>query len=294
MKISSLKFILNLPLAQKNRLKTLSRFLYWGIRNKLNSSNMIYTFIGNTKINIQKGISTSELQYYCGLSEFNDMGFLLHFLRPEDVFVDVGANIGSYTLLSSSFIGAKTISVEPVPVTFQYLTDNISLNQANDKVVLLNIGLADKVSELKFTSVLDAVNHVLHENSKTDEDFISVKVDTLDNITKEENPICIKIDVEGYETLVIKGAEETLNKETLKAIIIELNGSADMYGFDESLIHQKLILSGYTPYQYDPFTRTLIKLEKHGIFNTIYIKDIEFVENRLKNSSKVKVFGEIF
>lgn len=294
MKISSLKYILSLPLAKKNKTKTLSRFLYWGIRNKLNSSNMIYSFIGNTKINIQKGISTSELQYYCGLSEFNDMGFLLHFLRPEDVFVDVGANIGSYTLLSSSFIGAKTISVEPVPVTFQYLTDNISLNKANDKVVLLNIGLADKVSELKFTSVLDAVNHVLPENLKTDKDFISVKVDTLDNITKEENPICLKIDVEGYETLVIKGAEETLNKETLKAIIIELNGSADMYGFDESLIHQKLISCDYTPYKYDPFTRSFTKLEKYGNFNTIYIKDFDFVENRVKKSPTIEVFGEVF
>lgn len=294
MKISTLKFILSLPLAKKNKLKTLSRFLYWGVRNKINSNNMVYKFIGDTKINIQKGISTSELQYYCGLSEFNDMGFLLHFLRSEDVFVDVGANIGSYTLLSSSFIGAKTISVEPVPVTFQYLTDNISLNQANDKVVLLNIGLADKVSELKFTSVLDAVNHVLPENSKSDENFISVKVDTLDNITKDDHPICLKIDVEGYETLVIKGAEETLKKDSLKAIIIELNGSADMYGFDESLIHQKLISNAYTPYKYEPFTRTLIKLEKYGKFNTIYIKDIEFVENRVKNSPKVKVFGEIF
>lgn len=294
MKISTLKFIFSLPLAKKNKIKTLSRFLYWGIRNKINSNNMIYPFIGDTKINIQKGISTSELQYYCGLSEFNDMGFLLHFLRPEDVFVDVGANIGSYTLLSSSFIGAKTISVEPVPITFQYLTDNISLNQANDRVVLLNIGLADKVSELKFTSILDAVNHVLPENSESNENFISVKVDTLDHITKEENPICLKIDVEGYETLVIKGAEETLKKETLKAIIIELNGSADMYGFDESLIHQNLISNAFTPYQYDPFTRTLKKLEKYGNFNTIYIKDIEFVENRIKNASKVKVFGEVF
>lgn len=294
MKINTLKFILSLPLAKKNKIKSLRRFFYWGIRNKVNSSNMVYSFIGSTKINIQKGISTSELQYYCGLSEFKDMGFLIHFLLPEDVFVDVGANIGSYTLLSSSFIGAKTIAVEPVPITFQYLIDNISMNQANDKVVALNIGLADKVSELKFTSILDAVNHVLPENSISEENYISVKVDTLDNITLGHNPICLKIDVEGYETLVIKGAEETLKKDSLKAVIIELNGSADMYGFDESLIHEKLISVGYTPYQYDPFTRNFEKLVKYGKFNTIYIKDIEFVKNRIKSSPKVNVFGEDF
>lgn len=293
MKINTLKFILSLPLAKKHKFKSLARFFYWGIRNKVNSKNMVYNFIGNTKINIQKGISTSELQYYCGLSEFKDMGFLIHFLRPEDVFVDVGANIGSYTLLSSSFIGARTISVEPVPITFQYLTNNILINQAENKVIPLNIGLADKVSELKFTSVLDAVNHVLPDNSDND-NFVSVKVDTLDNITVDYNPICIKIDVEGYETLVIKGADDTLKKDSLKAIIIELNGSADMYGFDESLIHQKLLSNGFTPYNYDPFTRNIENVEMYGKFNTIYIKDIDFVKNRVKNSPKVMVFGEEF
>ncbi len=294
MKIEALRYILNLPLANKNKIKTLTRYFYWGIRNKISSNNMIYGFIGNTKINIQKGISTSELQYYCGLSEFNDMGFVLHFLRPDDVFVDVGANIGSYTLLASSHIGAKTISIEPVPVTFNYLSNNIKLNNIEDKVVMQNIGLADVVSELKFTSILDAVNHVIPENSILDEKYITVKVDTLDNVTEDFNPICIKIDVEGYETLVIKGAEKTLLKESLKAIIIELNGSAEMYGFDESLIHQKLISVGYIPYSYDPFTRNLEKVDTYGKFNTIYLKDIDFVKSRIEKSPKVRVFGVDF
>jgi len=44
----------------------------------------------------------------------NDMGFLLHFLRKDDLFLDVGANIGSYTVLAGGAVGAKSISFEPV------------------------------------------------------------------------------------------------------------------------------------------------------------------------------------
>ena len=55
---------------------------------------------------------------YTGLHEFEDMMFLLHLLRPGDIFVDAGANIGSYTVLASAVVGAKSISFEPVPPLF--------------------------------------------------------------------------------------------------------------------------------------------------------------------------------
>ncbi|HDZ62052.1 MAG TPA: hypothetical protein ENH40_02770, partial [Nitrospirae bacterium] len=54
---------------------------------------------------------------------------------------------------------------------------------------------------------------------------ICIKVSTLDSVLKHENPCVMKIDVEGYETLVLKGANEVLGKESLHSIIIELNGN---------------------------------------------------------------------
>jgi hypothetical protein len=71
---------------------------------------------------------------YSGLHEFEDMGFLLHFLRPDDLFVDIGANIGSYTILASAAIGAATIAFEPVPDTHEWLRLNVAINNVDNKV----------------------------------------------------------------------------------------------------------------------------------------------------------------
>ena len=48
---------------------------------------------------------------YCGLQEFEEMAFLLHFLRKDDLPLDIGANIGSYTILAASSVGARTMAI---------------------------------------------------------------------------------------------------------------------------------------------------------------------------------------
>jgi len=293
MKISTLNTLLSHPLASKHKFKTLSRFFRWGLINKFSNKSFDYDFIGSTKVRIKKTYSTAELQYYCGLSEFNDMGFLLHFLRQDDLFIDIGANIGAYTLLASGHIGSKTIAFEPVPSTYLYLKENIGLNNIGSRTDLRNLGLSDSKGVLKFTSGLDAINHVVYPDDSQDS-VIEVPVDTLDNSLGSLNPIMLKIDVEGYETMVIKGATETLNNNNLKAIIIELNGLANEFGFDEVKIHEKLIETGFTPYGYDPFTRKLTKMNGYGTHNTVYLRDVESVEKRIADAPKVTVFGSTF
>jgi FkbM family methyltransferase len=293
MRLSTLNSLLTHPLASKHKCKTLTRFFKWGITNKLFCKSFDYQFIGNTIIKIKKSYSTAELQYYCGLSEFNDMGFLLHFLQKGDLFVDIGANIGSYTLLASGHIGANSISFEPVPSTFEYLKENIQINKIENLADLRNLGLSDTKGVLKFTSGLDAINHVVYPENQT-ENLIEVSVETLDNSLIGKNPIMLKIDVEGFETMVIKGASETLKNQNLKAIIIELNGLANEFGFDELKIHERLLLEGFTPYFYNPFTRELKSMVGIGTHNTVYLRDIELVKKRISDAPKVTVFGSTF
>ncbi len=57
---------------------------------------------------------------YAGLHEFDDMAFFLHLLRPEDMFADVGSNIGSYTILASGVVGAKSVAFEPVAFNLSF------------------------------------------------------------------------------------------------------------------------------------------------------------------------------
>jgi len=284
---SLLKFITNHPLNRKNKIRAVSRFAKWQINSRLNPYPVIYSYTDRTKLIIQRSMTGATGNLYCGLHEFSDMGFLLHFLRKDDLFVDIGANIGSYTILAGGHVGAKVLSIEPLPKTFEHLKRNIAVNQISDNVTAYNLALGNEKGQLSFTTTLDTMNHVA---TASDTNTISVPVETLDTILEKENdPVLLKIDVEGFETDVLNGAESTLKKNSLKAIIIELNGSGLRYGYDETLLHEKLLSGGYHPYQYNPFARELTAINKFGTHNTIYLKDPAFAEERVKKADRLKI-----
>jgi len=280
--------IIKHPFNKGARLNAVKDFCKWQFNNMLNPYPVIYTLTGKSKIIAFKGLTGVTGNIYCGLLEFADMGFLLHFLRDKDLFVDVGANVGVYTILSSAEIGAETISIEPIPQTFHLLAQNVLINNLGEKVKLYNIGLGRETGRLKFSKNLDTVNHVIADGESAGE-VIEVEVKTLDSLFSNRIPDLIKIDVEGFETEVLAGANNILANPQLKAIIIELNGSGYRYGFDENEIHKKLVDLKFKPFTYDPFTRSLLGLEKFTNHNTIYIRDYDFVRERVIAAPKVKV-----
>lgn len=287
----TISFIINHPLNKGNKLNALFQFLKWQFRSRLINKPYIHKFTENSKLLVKKGMTGATGNIYCGLHEFEDMSFLLHFLRPDDLFVDIGANIGSYSILASGEIGAKTISIEPIPATFESLKTNIYINEIKHLVEALNIGLGSASGTLKFTKSLDTVNHIATDQ---EDDTIDVKVDTLDNVLGDKSPSLLKIDVEGFETEVLKGAEKTLINPNLKAIIIELNGSGQRYGYDEQSIHNNLLNKGFSPYTYNPFTRQIVRIEQFGTHNTIYLSDLDFVQGRLRTAKEIHIFDKKF
>ena len=290
----TLKFINNHQLAKKHRIRAVFRFLQWQVSQKINPHPVAYSFIGNTKLWVQKGMTGATGNIYTGLHDFEDMCFLLHFLRPEDLFIDIGANVGSYTILAAGVSGANCISIEPISKTFDLLKRNISINELSEKVTALKIGIGAQKCILSFTQNLDTVNHVILENHPQQQEKLQqVSCECLDSLLADkQKPSLLKIDVEGFEQEVINGAQSVLNDAALKAIIIELNGSGERYGYDENNIHQQLLSFGFNSYQYAPYTRELKKVEVFGNLNTIYLKDIQWVQKRLKTASTVLVFSE--
>lgn len=285
MLIETLKFIYNHPYNSDNKIGGLVKFIKWQINCKLNPYPVVYQYTSNTKFLVWRGLAGATGNIYCGLMEYEDMSFLLHFLRPDDLFFDIGANVGAYTLLAAGEIGARTVSVEPVPTTFQFLSDNVSLNKLENKVQLLNVGLGSKSGTIKFTKSLDAVNHVAIENES---DTVDVIVKTMDEIDSDI-PLLIKIDVEGFETEVLKGAKNILSNKKLKAIIIELNSLGNRYGYDEQFIHNDLLNLGFKTYKYNPLKRELTSIESYGTQNTIYVRDESFVIDRVSSGRKIKI-----
>ncbi len=293
--IHTLKFITRHPLNRSRKLSAMMRFAKWQIGSRLVPGAVVFDWVNGARFLVKPGEAGLTGNIYTGLHEFAEMGFLLHFLRPEDLFVDIGANVGSFTILAAAAIGARGVAFEPVPGTYRRLVENMRLNHLDEKVRCINKGVGAEKGAIAFTSDGDTTNHAIASGEKC-ENKIMVDVTTLDAALENEVPSLMKIDVEGFETPVLNGARDTLKNQALHAVIMELNGSGARYGFDESVIIDSMLKLGFGMYAYDPLSRSLSDLNGKDVnsVNTIFIRNKGFVESRLKSAPKLTVFGRQF
>lgn len=214
------------------------------------------------------------------------MTFVLHLLRPTDLFVDIGANVGTYTILASKVVGAHTISVEPVPSTFVHLENNIFYNRIGDRVEARNVGLARSVGQLRFSTDLDTMNHVVDETytGKT----TLVDVISLDGLLKDRRPLVMKIDVEGFEGDVLAGGAKTLASCDLQAIIMEVNNVGLSHA--QGSAFDTLRDAGFGLYRYQADKRMLVPSTEPSVCgNYVFVRDAAMVQERLRSARTFRV-----
>lgn len=280
------RFIWKHPLNQGHRLAALARLIRWQLGSRLLPGAVEVPLIGSVRMRMERGMAGATGNYYCGLHEHQEMAFVLHVLREADVFVDVGANIGSYSLLAVGGPGARAISIEPVPSAFHKLELNALVNGFGGRMQCLQSGVSSTQGTIAFTHGLDTMNHVAVVGE--DADTIDVKVTTLDAILPNRDATVIKIDVEGHEQAVLAGAGGVLASPSVLAVIMETNSSGRRYGLDDHDLFVRMRSFGFQPYQYDPFERTLIA-SSTGESNTIFIRDLEAVQLRVRNAPRFQL-----
>jgi len=290
--INSGRFIANHPLTRDRKINAMTRWLRWQIGSRVLGWPVAVPFVNDTRLLVKPGMTGATGNIYCGLHEFEDMAFVLHFLRPADLFVDIGANIGSYTILASA-TGAKSIAFEPISATFEAFLDNLHLNRLESRVDARNQAVGSSSGELEMIADRDTINHALAIGARYTGKTNLVPVITLDDALQGAVPKLIKIDVEGFETEVIGGAVETLANPALQAVIMELNGSAARYGFDEAGLHQHMIAIGFNPCRYAPLTRNVIELDgqQSSSGNTLYLRDPSAAQEVVSQSLSYRVAG---
>lgn len=175
-----------------------------------------------------------------------------------DVFWDIGANVGCYTLYAGKVRGVKTIAFEPSPANYPLLVRNVELNGISGHVSAFGIALSNKtqVSTLNMTTTEAATAHSTfgEKRNQFGQEFQAVyqhtmvgySVDDFINQFGISKPNHIKIDVDGIEDLIIEGATETLQNPDLKSVLIELNVTPNKY--DQRVI-EFLTKAGLEPQQ---------------------------------------------
>lgn len=182
-----------------------------------------------------------------------DIDLMNLYINEGETVIDVGANIGTWSLYASKLVGSKgqILCFEPHPLHFNILERNIKLNNFKNLSVY-NVGLSNEVSNLYFSNNLDTMNHILLEKSA---DSIVINVNKLDDYTFDLNKIdLLKIDIEGYELFCLQGGINTL-KKTRKIIFESSSSLTSKFGYSNSEVIKLLSTLNFSVYKTDDFNR---------------------------------------
>jgi len=157
----------------------------------------------------------------------------------DDVLIDIGANVGMYTILAAGARGCRVVAFEPESQNYALLNRNIVANRLSDRVAAYCLGLSDVsgLSTLYLSdtaagtsnhSVGEDVDHLLRpKQGAFAQGCIAARLDDLIAQGTVPVPSHIKIDVDGFEHRVARGAWATLQRPEVRSLLIEINSHVD-------------------------------------------------------------------
>jgi FkbM family methyltransferase len=235
---------------------------------------VIRNFDRNLKLKVNKLWSMGNAIYCSGFHEFHEFLFLHKFLKPEMTFVDIGANLGEYTVFVAKRV-KKVYSFEPLPKMQHMLQENVNLNNFQH-VHIQPYGLSDKEGTLSIHEVDDvheglSTFYLGNRKSKAvtevplkifDEQVALLGIDRID---------FIKLDIEGGEFFALKGARKSIEKFR-PAVMVEIN--KDTYtaaGYAVSDVYDFFASLKYVPFAIDK-QGDLIPAQRIPDFDNIVFK----------------------
>jgi FkbM family methyltransferase len=186
---------------------------------------LLYPFYGGMTIQLAKSGASLGIVLNHGFTDRDCADLFLKFLRPGMVAVDCGAHIGEYTLIFAKLVGddGQVHAFEPHPETFQYLKRNVERNGLQ-RVTFNHSAVGDENGAALFLLFPDPI--AAHVVSSDEQEYPTVKVPitSLDEYVSRHRLArvdAIKIDVEGSELAVIRGAAKLLQERPPGLVFIE-------------------------------------------------------------------------
>lgn len=258
--LSLVRRIWSAPDNQGRRLKALLRSVCWLVNKKtVRRPWKVPVFDGLNLRCYPDSIIALHVVQRGERHDWDTAQLITNFLREGDTFVDVGANIGLYTLPASRIVGASgsVVAVEPSPVNRARLEENLALNGISSvRIEACALGECD--GELAFNDD-DALAHVSMTGGG-----LKVPVRILDEKIPGGEISLMKVDVEGFELSVFEGATLSMQAGRLPVIVFEMNRSHDRYGVTADDIFGFLKAQGYQIGRYEHDRRRIVSHDLEG------------------------------
>ena len=226
---------------------------------------------GSRIVATHRRCAVSALVNSQGLYDYNNMKLVQWLLRDGGIFFDIGANIGSYTLVASEQRNAQVFAFEPHPATAALLTENVRLNN-RDNVTVCAMALGNHDGIVTLTDhVGSSINHaVTRDNGKT----VDVPCGRAETFCRAHGivPNYVKVDVEGFEFDVLAGFDSLFRKVEL--VFLESNGLSDQRSVGATAIHSLLTSHGLIgPYRCLFDSTALQPYVRQGREDAIYLSE---------------------
>ena len=249
--LSILEYIWSHPANRGRQVRAIVRAAGWQLRKRLLPAPLDIRVFGGLTLRCYPDSPSASLVIYCEESpDYHEMHFMRRYLRSGDAVLDVGANIGVYSLLAASLVGSdgRVLAFEPGPEANRRLTENLRINQL-DNVKVYACALGDRVGVVEFLNQCDTTNR-MQTTVDLGKSVVSVPVVRLDDVVEIDCALG-KMDIEGAEPLALRGAEQLLKEANPPVWLIELNGSLHAFGFTEAMFSDWLSQQGYDLGLYD-------------------------------------------
>lgn len=262
--------ILRHPANRGRRGRALALYLTWQIWERLIRRPWTIRLGSARRIRLHPHSVVAAFVLYYRVHDYEDLSFVRAYLRPGDLFVDVGANIGVYSIWASETEAVDVIAFEPSTVTWARAMENVQLNGLGDRVKILRKAVGLSTGEVRFSIGQDALNRVTAGADAEDTEL--VEQTTIDVELGSRVPALIKLDVEGGEIDALRGGWATITRHR-PALIIEVNDPARLAAILDEL--------GYKAWSYDPERRTLSPTTPALHDNVLALADVAAARARL-------------
>ena len=183
-----------------------------------------------------KDLSVTPKIAHQGYYELREELFLKKVLRGGDYFIDVGANVGAFSLLAACIVGpfGRVYAYEPNPLAAELLKSSATLNWMHERLIVSNVAVGERPghallrfnpSRLGDTAIADGTQVEAHARTIEylgQDDTVDTPVVTLDEQFPYDLPItCLRIDAEGHEAFVLRGAERLLSHQCIDYVLVK-------------------------------------------------------------------------